>query len=87
MNQLNCGLRIGLCSEAADELVAQSIDAADTATQMQLLAEAHRILTAEEVFIPLGLPVRWSLVRGDVFGFESNEWGMHPLFPLASTPN
>lgn len=86
INQLNCGLRLGLCSPEADRLVQQSDDQADAAAKLQLLVQAHRELTAKEVFIPLGAPVRWSLVRGDVFGFESNESGIHPLFPLTRAP-
>ncbi len=37
--------------------------------------------------IALGAPVRWSLVRGDIRGFDANEWGVHPLFPLSQPPN
>lgn len=86
-NQLNCELRIGLCDEETDRLVAQSLGESDPAVRRQLLARAHRMLVAQDVFMPLGAPVRWSLVRGDVFGFEANEWGLHPLFPLSLLPN
>ena len=50
------------------------------------LAEAEAELTAANIFIPFGPPLRWSLVRGSVAGFESNGWGIHPLAPLALTP-
>jgi oligopeptide transport system substrate-binding protein len=52
----------------------------------QLLAAAHMQLIGSEVFIPLGAPVRWSLVRGNITGFEENRWGLHPLFPLSQPP-
>lgn len=87
LDQFNCSLRLGLCSPEADELVAQSIALTDPSAQTQLLVQAHRVLIGREVFIPLGAPIRWSLVRGDVFGFEANEWGLHPLFPLSLPPN
>ena len=87
LNQLNCGLRLGLCSEEADRMVAMSVAEADTVTKAQLLYAANRELATANVFIPLGSPVRWSLVRGDISGFEANEWGMHPLFPLVQPPN
>ncbi len=83
LNQFNCELEIGLCSAEADELVAQSLAIRDAATKQQVLAEAHSALVAEEVFIPLGAPVRWSLVRGAIGAYVPNQWGLHPLFPLS----
>jgi ABC-type oligopeptide transport system substrate-binding subunit len=83
LNQLNCELEIGLCSEEADALVRESLTQIDPALKQDLLAEAHAELIAAEVFIPLGAPVRWALVRGNVSGYQANQWGFHPLFPLA----
>ncbi len=83
LNQFNCELEIGLCSEAADQLVAQSLTARDPREKALLLAQAHATMVAEEVFIPLGVPVRWSLVRGTVNAYQPNQWGVHPLFPLS----
>ena len=48
-----------------------------------MLAEAEERLTSLNAFIPLGAPVRWSLVRGDIDGFAENRWALHPLLPLA----
>ena len=48
-----------------------------------MLAEAEERLSALAGFIPLGAPVRWSLVRSDIDGFAENRWGVHPLLPLA----
>ncbi|MEO0907466.1 MAG: ABC transporter substrate-binding protein [Pseudomonadota bacterium] len=82
LNQLNCAIEIGLCSEAADALVRRSLGERDPQIKAQLLSDAHSELMAAEVFIPLGAPVRWSLVRGAVTGYQANRWGLHPLFPL-----
>lgn len=82
LNQLNCGLRVGLCSSEADRLVALSVSETDPVAKAQLLDAANREIASANVYIPLGAPVRWSLVRGDISGFEANVWGMHPLFPL-----
>lgn len=87
LNQFHCRLQIGLCSEEADDLVERSIVESDAVVKTQLLAAAHRQLIESEVFIPFGVPVRWSLVRGDVTGFEENRWGVHPLFMLSQPPN
>lgn len=83
LNQFNCTLEIGLCSPEADDLVRASLSAVEPETKLGLLAEAHATLTEAEVFIPLGAPVRWSLVRGGVEGYLANQWGVHPLFPLS----
>lgn len=84
LNQLNCAIEVGLCSEAADALVRQSLTERDPAAKQALFAEAHAELVAAEVFIPFGVPVRWSLVRGAVNGYRANPWGLHPLFPLSA---
>ena len=83
LNQLNCSIAIGLCSEEADALVRESLTARDPEAKLSLLADAHAEMVAAEVFIPFGVPVRWSLVRGAVDGYQANQWGLHPLFPLS----
>ena len=55
----------------------------DPARREQLFAEAHAALVEREVYIPLGAPVRWSLVRASIRNYLANPWGMHPLFPLS----
>lgn len=87
LNQFNCGLEIGLCSEEVDEIVRASLTESDPRVKRSLMAEAHAILVKEEVFIPLGAPVRWSLVRGSIENYEPNPWGLHPLFPLSGPTN
>lgn len=87
LNQFHCSLRAGLCSPQADALVRQSLAERDVDAKERLLAEAHAALVAAEVFIPLGAPVRWSLVRGSVRGYQANQWGLHPLFPLSQPDN
>ncbi|QFT76124.1 ABC transporter substrate-binding protein [Erythrobacter sp. THAF29] len=83
LNQFNCELEIGLCAPEADALVRQSLSITDPVAKERILAEAHAAMVEEEVFIPLGAPVRWSLVRGAVNGYVANQWGLHPLFPLS----
>ena len=56
---------------------------ADPAELDRLFAQAEDKLTASNVYIPLGAPVRWSLVRGTIRNYLPNVWGMHPLFPLS----
>ena len=83
LNQFHCSLDAGLCSPEADALVRRSLTERDLAAREKLLAEAHAALVEREVYIPLGAPVRWSLVRGSIGNYLANQWGLHPLFPLS----
>lgn len=83
LNQFHCSLAAGLCSPQADALVRRSLVERDPAARQKLLIEAHAALVAREVYIPLGAPVRWSLVRGSISNYLANQWGMHPLFALS----
>lgn len=86
LDQFACPVRRTLCSPEADELVRQSAREADPVARAAMLAEAEERLTAMGGFIPLGAPVRWSLVRGNIEGFAENRWALHPLLPLALGP-
>lgn len=83
LNQFHCSLNAGLCAPEADDLVRQSLTERDAAARDRLLVEAHAALVERDVYIPLGAPVRWSLVRGTIRNYLPNVWGMHPLFALS----
>lgn len=83
LNQFNCRLGAGLCAPEADALVRQSLTEADLAVRELLFVEAHAALVEREAYIPLGAPVRWALVRGNIRNYQPNAWGLHPLFPLS----
>ncbi|MFZ1742528.1 MAG: ABC transporter substrate-binding protein [Pontixanthobacter sp.] len=86
LNQFNCSLKRGPCSAEADALVQTAITETDPVKRGQILAEAERALLQSNIYIPLGAPVRWSLIRGGIDGFSENASGVHPLFPLAMRP-
>lgn len=83
LNQFHCGLNAGLCAPRADALVRESLTERDAEQREQLLIEAHAALVEREVYIPLGAPVRWSLVRASIRNYLANASGMHPLFALS----
>lgn len=85
LNRLSCASRRGLCSAEADALVARS-NGVTPSERAVLLQQAEQVMTAANVYIPFGTPIRWSLVRGSVKGFATNQWGWHPLMPLAQLP-
>ena len=86
LGQFHCSIEPRLCAPEADELVRLSNEARDPAVQAQYLAQAEGVLTATNLYIPLGAPIRWSQVRSDVPGFAENPWAFHPLFPLSGAP-
>lgn len=86
LNQFNCEISAPVCSPDADFLVQLSLDARDAAEEASFLAEAEQTLTATNLFIPLGSPIRWSQVRAGVEGFAENPYAWHPLFPFSRAP-
>lgn len=86
LGQLGCGAARGQCSEAADTAAASARAAATPQARADALAAAEQALTLANVFIPLGNPIRWSLVREPLPGFAPNAWGWHPLSALATRP-
>ncbi|MCL6249797.1 ABC transporter substrate-binding protein [Altererythrobacter sp. KTW20L] len=86
LNQFNCQLDRGLCSEEADRMAGRALDERDTVRRALLLGEAEAALTSSNIYIPFGSPLRWALVRGNVEGFASNRWAFHPLPDMAVLP-
>jgi oligopeptide transport system substrate-binding protein len=86
LNQFHCRVARGPCSADADELVRAARGAATRQEQVELLARAESALHAENVFVPLGAPIRWSMVRSGIDEFQENRWNVHPLFPFARAP-
>jgi peptide/nickel transport system substrate-binding protein/oligopeptide transport system substrate-binding protein len=75
-----------MCSPEADDEIEAALAAADAQEEADSIARADAMLTAANVYIPLAMPLRWSLVRGDVEGFLANQWAWHPLPPMATIP-
>jgi ABC-type transport system substrate-binding protein len=86
LNQFNCGLRRGICSDDADFLVSEAVGSDNQEDRIALLAEAEAELTRLNGFIPLGQPVRWSLVRAGISGYQPNRWAFHSLSQMAIIP-
>lgn len=86
LNQLSCANSRVLCSASADRLTGLALTEPDPAKRADLLAQAEAQLTIANSYIPLGVPIRWSLVSGKATGFMPNPWNIHPLMPLAMLP-
>jgi ABC-type transport system substrate-binding protein len=86
IDQFDCAVVDGPCSPEASTLADQAVETTDPALRAALLAEAEAELTAANVFIPFGPPIRWSLVRSSVTGFVPNRFAFHPLPAFAAIP-
>jgi peptide/nickel transport system substrate-binding protein/oligopeptide transport system substrate-binding protein len=75
-----------VCSREGDAHLAEARADPASLRRGALLAQAEQEITAANGFIPFARPLRWSLVRGDVSGFATNPWAVHPLLPLALAP-
>jgi ABC-type oligopeptide transport system substrate-binding subunit len=86
LNQFNCSLRRGMCNSEADAAVAAAMETPDAQARSEGIARAEGLLSAANVYIPIGAPLRWSMVRGNVEGFAANAWAWHPLPDMATIP-
>ncbi|WOE74970.1 ABC transporter substrate-binding protein [Alterisphingorhabdus coralli] len=83
--RLSC-VHLPLCDEEADFVLQDARAAYDSAKRSAGIARAETLMTQHNGYIPLGLPLRWSLVRGDIPGYAPNATGLHPLWPLVLDP-
>lgn len=85
-NRLSCTSLPAGCSPAADALAEQARLEPDPTRHAELLSQAEAQITLANSYIPLGLPIRWSLVGGAVVGFDQNRFAVHPLMSFAVLP-
>jgi ABC-type transport system substrate-binding protein len=85
-NRLSCTSQPAACSLAADRIAAEALNEPDPSKRAELYSQAEAQLTMANGYIPLGVPIRWSLVGGSVTGFATNPLAVHPLMSLAMLP-
>jgi oligopeptide transport system substrate-binding protein len=73
------------CSADADAAIAKARGAVTEAERSAALSLAHEKLVADQIFIPLAFPLRWSLAAPDLAGFRENASNFHPVISLRST--
>jgi oligopeptide transport system substrate-binding protein len=67
------------CSDKAETAIRAILDATDSATKSDAIAEADAALASEQVFIPLMQPLRWSLVKPQLTGWRPSAFATHPF--------
>ncbi|WP_089134440.1 ABC transporter substrate-binding protein [Sphingorhabdus sp. SMR4y] len=85
LKQFTC-FKTTVCLNDADS----RINEADAATNLQikarLYAEVEQLLVDHYNFIPIAVPIRWSIARPGQRGFAVNPRGWHPLNNLVGIP-
>ncbi len=76
-----CGVR-PICSAPADAAMDSGRAALIADQRAAFLIEAGRLIEADNLFLPIAAPVRWSLVGSRVQGFAENIVARHPLTGL-----
>jgi oligopeptide transport system substrate-binding protein len=68
-----------LCSEEAESAVREALTSPDLSSRSAAIAKADAALTVSQNFIPLALPLRWSLVSPELTGWKPSAFANHPL--------
>ena len=71
-----------ICSVPADELLDAARIAPVDAQRSVFLFQAAQLIEAEQLFLPIAAPVRWSLVSDRIEGFATNRFARHTLTGL-----
>ncbi|VAW04192.1 Oligopeptide ABC transporter, periplasmic oligopeptide-binding protein OppA (TC 3.A.1.5.1) [hydrothermal vent metagenome] len=85
LSRLTC-TQTPVCINDADEKIAEGNAATNLEIKAKLYAEAEIILVNHYNYIPLGVPIRWSITRANQRGFAVNPRGWHPLNSLVGIP-
>ncbi len=85
LSRLNCR-RTRICSPKADELAVEARASQDIKERAKLFAEAEVELVKSYNYIPIAVPIRFSLARTDQPGIAENPRGWHPLNFLIGVP-
>jgi peptide/nickel transport system substrate-binding protein len=85
LTRLSCASGL-VCDSRGDTALEASRDAATLAERAARLADADSVATSRGSFIPLGVPIRWSLVDPALTGWKENIFAIHPLTELRPGP-
>ncbi len=85
LKQFTCA-KTSVCLNDADAQIAEADAATNLQIKARLYAEVENILVDHYNFIPIAVPIRWSIARQGQRGFAVNPRGWHPLNPLVGIP-
>jgi peptide/nickel transport system substrate-binding protein len=83
--RLSCAAGLS-CDSRGDDALAASRMAPTLADRSARLADADNVMASRGSYIPIGVPIRWSLVDPALTGWKENVFGAHPLTELRPAP-
>ena len=75
-----------VCLNDADSQIAEADAATNLEIKARLYAQVEKMLVDHYNFIPIAVPIRWSIARQGQQGFAVNPRGWHPLNTLVGIP-
>jgi oligopeptide transport system substrate-binding protein len=85
VRHFRCGF-VAVCDPQADQLMDGARQTPVPAQRYALLGEAAALIDNGQLFIPIGAPVRWSLVSSRIQNFAGNRYARHTLTDLEARP-
>lgn len=86
IRRLNCRADT-LCSESLAAQIDKANTHIDNGQRLELIAETEAQMMQYAAFIPLAVPLRWSVTSLRLTGLRPNSRAHHPLNRLIATPN
>lgn len=78
ISRVACGRGLP-CNEQADLAVRAALNAASVEERRESIALADAAFASEQIYIPIALPLRWSLVAPQLVGWRPSAFAVHPL--------
>ncbi|WP_417622984.1 ABC transporter substrate-binding protein [Parasphingorhabdus sp.] len=85
LKQFTC-VKTPICLNDADTKIEEADAATNLEIKARLYAEVEDMLVDHYNFIPIAVPIRWSIARQAQRGFAVNPRGWHPLNTLVGIP-
>ncbi|HUG45553.1 MAG TPA: ABC transporter substrate-binding protein [Sphingomicrobium sp.] len=86
VGHFSCG-SAPVCNQDVDTLLEAARTTPVLAQRTALLHEASRRIDAQQLYIPIAAPIRWSLVSSRISGFAGNRFSIHTLTGLEQRLN
>jgi len=78
LSRVSCARRMP-CSQAGEAALSAVASAAKPSDRAAAIAEADAAFASNQPFIPIALPLRWSLVGPQLTGWRPSAFAIHPL--------
>lgn len=85
LERLSCARGLP-CSNKTEAAIAAVMSAATLEDRSAAIAEADAAMASDQPFIPIALPLRWSLVGPQLIAWRPNAFAIHPLRHLRAKP-